>query len=141
MEWMNEERIAIARGKADAIQGRYHLRANTLIAHLSRNERASADNILWIEADGDVLLVTPAESAQGKVGIYDVVNKSVTLEGDVILTQGDNVVRGERLVMDLRTGVSTLDGGPASENAVTPSASDRRVRAIFTVDEGSNAAK
>jgi lipopolysaccharide export system protein LptA len=31
--------------------------------------------------------------------------------GGVILTQNDNVLRGERLVVDMTTGVSRVEGG------------------------------
>ena len=33
MEWMHEERIAVARGNADAVQGRYTLHADVLTAY------------------------------------------------------------------------------------------------------------
>ena len=35
MEWLNAERIAIARGNADAVQGNYTLSAHVLTAHMA----------------------------------------------------------------------------------------------------------
>ena len=54
-------------------------------------------------------------------------NKTAILTGNVVLTQGENVLHGERLVMDLDTGHSRLEGaiGP------TDRTEDGRVKAIF----------
>ena len=112
MEWKNEERVAVARGNADAVQGPYHLHADRLTAHLSDGSAgAAADRIRLIEADGNVRLVTPGEVASGARGAYDVEQGLVFIEGDVVLTQGANVVRGDRLDMNLGTGVSRMTAG------------------------------
>jgi lipopolysaccharide export system protein LptA len=36
---------------------------------------------------------------------------TVTLQGNVVVSQGPNVMRGDRLVVDLTTGVSRVDAG------------------------------
>ena len=130
MEWLNEEKIAIARGNADAVQGRYTLSAHVLIAHIADEpdgNQKSNSQISLIEAEGNVLLITPNEKARGSIGIYDVRNKTAILTGSVVLTQGENVLHGERLIMDLNTGRSRLEGaaGPAEPTK------DGRVKAIF----------
>ncbi|MEE2694191.1 MAG: LptA/OstA family protein [Pseudomonadota bacterium] len=130
MEWLNEERIAIARGNADAVQGRYTLSAHILTAHMANEpngEEESNSQISLIEAEGNVLLITPNEKARGSVGIYDVRNKTAILTGNVVLTQGENVLHGERLIMDLNTGHSRLDGATGP----TELTEDGRVKAIF----------
>lgn len=132
MEWMNDEGIAVARGNADAVQGRYHLHADVLTAYVNQGDGANPNRIRLIEAKGGVVLRTPEETAQGEVGTYDVERRVVILEGAVVLTQGDSVLRGEQLVMDLVSGRSTLHGGASS---VVQPAADSRVKAIF-VPEG-----
>ncbi len=122
MEWLNEERIAIARGNADAVQGRYKLHADVLTAYLSRGDADTADKIKLITADGNVRLTTPEESARGETGQYDIEKGVVELTGSVVLTQGNNVLRGDKLVMDLNSGRSTLE-------------SKDRVQAIFTAGD------
>ena len=131
MEWLNEEKIAIARGNADAVQGRYTLRAQVLIAHITdepNGNQESNSQISLIEAEGNVLLITPNEKARGSIGIYDVRNKTAVLTGDVVLTQGKNVLHGERLIMDLDTGHSRLEGAIAP----TDPTENGRVKAIFS---------
>ena len=135
MEWLNEKKIAIARGNADAVQGRYNLSAHVLTAHITNNPNddgvldgsTSNSQISLIEAEGNVLLTTPTEKARGNTGTYDVLKKKATLIGAVVLTQGENVLHGEKLVMDLNTGHSRLEGtaGSAEQDG------DGRVKAIF----------
>jgi lipopolysaccharide export system protein LptA len=36
---------------------------------------------------------------------------TVTLVGNVVVTRGNDILRGNRLVVDLTTGVSRMDGG------------------------------
>lgn len=67
--------------------------------------------ILRIDADGGVQVNSPSENARGDYGIYDLEKRIITLIGTVTLNRGDTTVRGQRLVMDLNSGRSTLDGG------------------------------
>ena len=94
MEWLNSERIAIARGNAAAVQGRYTLSADVLTAHMAS----------------------------------DLEKKVAVLVGSVVLTQGDNVLHGQKLIMDLTTGRSRLEAALPT----TSSKDGGRVRAIFT---------
>jgi len=137
MEWMNEQRVAVARGNADAVQGRYRLNADVLTAYMNENGDGGQNRIKRITANGHVKLTTPQESASGSTGVYDVEAGQVTLEGGVVLTQGDNVLRGERLIMNLATGRSRLEGGPPAAVTEQP-APGGRVRAIFTPDKGAS---
>ena len=43
--------------------------------------------------------------------IYDVPGQMVTVSGNVVLTQGKNVLKGDRLVINLTTGESRFDPG------------------------------
>ena len=133
MEWMNEEGIAIARGNADAVQGRYRLRADVLTAYVNQAGGDSPNRIRRIDAQGHVTLSTPTESARGEAGTYDVERKVAVLEGSVVLTQGTTVLRGEHLVMALVSGRSTLQGG--TSGTIQP-AEDGRVEMIFEPESG-----
>jgi len=127
MEWLNNEKIAIARGNADAVQGNYTLSAHVLTAHMAETAMEDSNapsRIRRIDAEGNVILTTPRETARGGTGIYDLEKKVAILVGSVVLTQGENVLHGQKLVMDLTTGRSRLEG--------TSSENDGRVRAIFS---------
>jgi lipopolysaccharide export system protein LptA len=64
-----------------------------------------------IEATGGVLVTQKEQKAAGDSGTFDMQSNTVTLNGNVVVTHGKDVVRGQRLVVDLNTGVSRIDGG------------------------------
>jgi lipopolysaccharide export system protein LptA len=64
-----------------------------------------------LEAHGQVVVTQKEQTATGDVGIFDMTTNTVTLSGHVTMTQDKNVLRGERLVVDLDTGVSRIESG------------------------------
>ena len=42
-------------------------------------------------------------------------SNTVTLQGNVVVSQGQNVMRGDKLVVNLTTGVSQVIAGPSSQ--------------------------
>src|SRR3974390_1330936 len=77
-----------------------------------------AQNIRRIEARGGVTVVTKDQSASGDLGIYDLKTKTITLSGNVVVSQGQNVIHGERVVVDTETGNARVEsGGSAGASA------------------------
>ena len=76
------------------------------------------------EAKGDVLVTQKDQTARGDSGVFDVKSNSVTLIGNVVLTQGTNVVRGDRMFVDLNTGISRVESDKAKrvESLFNPNA-------------------
>lgn len=113
LEVLQKDRRAVFRGNVDAQQGRILLKADELEVHYSGKDGGGqvAGSITRIDARGSVFVSSPTETAQGDVGVYDVGAKEITLTGKVVLTRGDNVVRGQRLVLNLATGKSRIEGG------------------------------
>lgn len=83
----------------------------------------SNDRVKHIDADGPVTLVSVGKIGVGDHGSYDKAENKVYLTGNVTLTQGDNIVKGDRLIYDVTTGMATVQGG-ASQGG--------RVRSTFT---------
>jgi lipopolysaccharide export system protein LptA len=55
----------------------------------------------------------------GELGIFDMKSNTVTMTGNpVVMTQGQNVLRGERLVVDLTSGVSRVESGKNGQGRV-----------------------
>ncbi|WP_304614203.1 LptA/OstA family protein, partial [Paracoccus sp. (in: a-proteobacteria)] len=50
------------------------------------------------------------DAAEAAEAVYDVAAGSVLLTGDVLLTQGSNVLAGERMTVDLATGAAQVQG-------------------------------
>lgn len=64
-----------------------------------------------LEARGGVVVTQKDQTATGDLGIFDMKTNTVTLTGNVTMTQGKNVLRGEKLVVDLTSGVSRVEAG------------------------------
>jgi lipopolysaccharide export system protein LptA len=72
-----------------------------------------------LEARGGVVVTQKDQTATGELGIFDMKNNTVTLTGNpVVMTQGQNVLRGDRLVVDLTSGVSRVESGKNGQGRV-----------------------
>lgn len=136
LEVLRNQQIATFTGNVDAVQGDLVLSADLLRVHYGDDEAsapgpAGAGPIQRIEAEGNVFLSSPRETAQGNAGVYDVASNQLTMEGAVVLTRDDNVIRGQRLEIDLVSGRSRMLAAiPSTEGGTAP----QRVRALFTPD-------
>lgn len=80
-----------------------------------------------LEARGGVVVTQKDQTATGELGIFDMKANTVTLTGNpVVMTQGQNVLRGGKLVVDLTSGVSRIEAGKSGQGVqmlVQPGAS------------------
>lgn len=63
-----------------------------------------------LEATGNVTLVSGPDAAEAQAASYDVETGNVTLTGDVVLTQGQNVLTGDRMEVNLGSGTAQVQG-------------------------------
>lgn len=112
------------RGRAEIIQGQNRLRADAITG-------SGADSrINRIEASGNVYFVTPDQTIRGDRAVFTLSDSLVVMTGDVIVTQGQNVMTGGRLTYNVETGAVTMAGGA--------SANGGRIRGVFYPDSGGN---
>ncbi len=71
-----------------------------------------------LEAHGNVVVIQKDQTATGELGIFDMKTNTVTMTNNVIMTQGQNVLRGEKLIVDLTTGVSRVESGKNGQGRV-----------------------
>ena len=128
LEVRQDQNIAIFRGAVEVKQGTLTLMAETLTVYYKEHAGEGDAPIGRIDAAGDVHLSSPNESADGHWAIYDVERQIITLGGDVTLIQNDSVLTGNRLELDLASGVTRFAG--TSENG-----EKGRVRGRFSVPE------
>ena len=98
---------------------------------------AGSLKIQRIDATGGVLVTRGDESARGDVAIYDFNRRIITMAGNVALRRGGDTLNGGRLVIDLESGISSVDGragggSPALGTGAT-SSSGGRVSGSFSV--------
>lgn len=112
------------RGRAEVVQGQNRLRADSI------NGTIVSGDLTRVEASGNVYFVTPDQTIRGDRAVYTFANDEVVVTGDVILTQGQNVLTGGRLVYDTRTESARMEGGAGSSGG--------RIRGVFFPDNGGN---
>lgn len=66
--------------------------------------------IARLKASGGVTFVTATEAAEAKSADYDIAGGSLTLSGDVLLTQGASAISAERMTVNLASGNAQLSG-------------------------------
>jgi lipopolysaccharide export system protein LptA len=64
-----------------------------------------------IEAKGGVTVIQKDQNATGDTAIFNMRENTVTLTGNVTVTHGQDILRGQRLVVDLTSGVTKIDQG------------------------------
>ncbi len=95
-----------------------------------------AQNIRRIEARGGVTVITKDQNASGDLGIYDLKTKTITLSGNVVVSQGQNVIHGERVVVDMITGNARVESGSSNGGAGSGAPGPSRVRALIQPGKG-----
>ena len=125
LEVRQSENVAIFEGSVHAVQGELVLNADILTVRYRETEGGQGNlGVSRIDAEGNVVITSPGETAQGQRGVYNVEQGRIDLAGGVILHQGNNIVEGEALTMNLETGVSRVSG-----------AGSARVHGLFVPEE------
>jgi lipopolysaccharide export system protein LptA len=112
-------------GNVLVVQGDMRMRANTVRLNVVGKEN-KPDKIF---ANGSVVVDSPTSgTVTGDNGVYDVMARTVTMTGKVVLTREKNVMRGSQLTVNLETGLATLGSGAKAPGT----SSGGRVQGIFT---------
>ena len=126
LEVRDKDKVATFSGGVKVVQGDTIMRCKSLVVFYEQKGQDGApamkastpgpggsSSISRLEALGGVTVNQKDQTATGNKGLFDMKANTVTLEGNVVVSQGQNIVRGDRLVVNLTTGVSRVDGqGP-----------------------------
>jgi lipopolysaccharide export system protein LptA len=142
LEVQNKACVSVWRGNAEMLQGTARLRANVLRAFFqpkagagSATGTGACGDLIKMEAEGSVYYVTAKDQrVRGDNGIYDAQNETVTLTGDVVAVQGQNVLRGSKMVFNTQTGEGRMVGTATGKNA------SARPRGVFYPSKKSQSA-
>lgn len=142
LEVQNKACVSTWRGKAEALQGQARLRADVIRAIFATKPGASGGtgtgacgDLIRMEAEGSVYYVTSKDQrVRGDNGVYDAQNSTVTLTGDVVAVQGQNVLRGSKMVFNTETGEGRMVGAATGRNA------SARPRGVFYPSKKSQSA-
>ena len=68
-----------------------------------------SSSIKRLEAKGNVVVTQKDQVVTGETAVFDTRANLITMLGGVVLTQCKNVLRGDRLLVDMTTGVSRVE--------------------------------
>ena len=72
--------------------------------------RASDQGIAKLEATGGVVLVAGEDAAESQRADYDIDAGTLVMSGDVLMTQGGNLLSGQTLRLNMETGNGIMEG-------------------------------
>jgi lipopolysaccharide export system protein LptA len=126
LEVRDRDKMATFSGDVHLVQGDTTMHSKTLVVFYdddpaskpAKPPAASAtaaapvnQQIRRVEARGDVIVKQKDQTATGENGVFDMRANTVTLLGNVVISQGQNVVKGDRLTVDMTSGVSRVECG------------------------------
>jgi len=146
LEVRDKIRQATFSGEVKLVQGDTTLKCDTLVvfyedtAMASGSKKApqgapqaqksgggsSGQQIKRAEARGNVFVTQKDQTASGDFGIYDAKGNTVTMTGNVVVTQAGHVMTGERMVANLTTGITRVESakGRQIQMMMQPGAKD-----------------
>jgi len=148
LEVIDAQHLAIWRGNVEAVQNGSRLVSDVMNVYFDGNGAApgaapakpktvspsaggsAAIGASWgavkqLVADGHVFYVSTDQTARGNHLVYDVLPDTITMTGDVVLVQGANVIKGDKLVIQVKTGHADVISN------TTGRSKPERVRGVF----------
>jgi lipopolysaccharide export system protein LptA len=130
LEVRDKDKIATFLGDVHVTQGDTNMTCQTLVVFYEQSAATGTATVATqataggqqqvrrLLAQGGVVVNRKDQTATGHEGVFDMKSNTVTLEGDVVVTQCQNVVHGDRLTVDLTTGLSHMESGKANHGRV-----------------------
>jgi lipopolysaccharide export system protein LptA len=144
LEVHDKDHFATFSGNVHVVQGESTLRCKTLVVFYEDSSEGGAapkgatpkvatpkaapsssnQSIKRLEAKGSVVVTQKDQATQkdqtatGDNGVFDMKTNTAILTGNVVVTQGDNVIRGDKLFIDMTTGVSRVESSKGRVDAL-----------------------
>lgn len=130
-EFVNSDCVSVWTGNVEALQDNARMRTDQLKLYLEKKAKGggsggnSCGDMQRMEAQGSVFYVTPQQRVHGDNAVYEAGTDTLTVTGDVVAVQDKNVIRGQRMVINTKTGEGHMIGAQTGRNA------PNRVRGVF----------
>lgn len=118
LDYFDKEQKLVYTGNVVAVQGDSKLKCSVLVIYLPPKAEgqvstpASTSQVQHMDATGPVTMISKDQIGTGDHGVYDKVSDTVVLTGNVTLSQGPNVTKGDKLVYELKTGQARVTVAP-----------------------------
>jgi lipopolysaccharide export system protein LptA len=116
LEVREQEGIAVFTGNVEVVQGPTLLKSGRMVVHYDQEsgggEAATGQQAIErIEVEDTVYVKSDRQVATGDRGTFDMDSQVLVLSGDeVVLSEGENVIVGCKLTVQMATGQARLDG-------------------------------
>jgi lipopolysaccharide export system protein LptA len=117
LDYFDKAQKLVYSGSVVATQGDSTLKASTLVIFLTSKDPdaatgvpSSSSQVRRMEAAGPVTMISKDQIETGDSGIYIKSENKIYLFGNVTLTQGQNVTKGDKLIYDLTTNQAVVTG-------------------------------
>jgi lipopolysaccharide export system protein LptA len=124
LEVHDKDKMAVFSGDVHLVQGDTSMRSSKLVVFYDdqppppapapksgKGTQASAQitpqqnqQIKRVEAKGSVIVTQKDQTATGNEGIFDMRANTVTMVGNVLISQGTSIIRGDKLTVNMTTG-------------------------------------
>ncbi len=101
---------AIFDGNVLVVQGDIRMSAGLITVVYKTDASGAAQGISELRASEGVTVVTPTDAAEASSAVYAVETGNVTMTGEVLLTQGQTALSGDKLTLNLNDGTGRMEG-------------------------------
>lgn len=130
LEVRDKDRVATFSGDVKVVQGDTTMRARSLqvfydqqAPQAQKGAQGAAKSVMpapaggnsqirMLKALGNVIVTQKDQVVTGETGVFDMRANTVTVTGGVVLTRGEDVLKGDRLVVNMSTGISKIEMEP-----------------------------
>ncbi len=128
LEVRDKDKAATFSGNVKVVQGDTTMLCKVLVVFYDQDQSGSAQSkgaiqssspgpggsssVRRLEAKGGVRIEQKDQVVTGDTGVFDTKANLITVNGNVVLTQAQNVLKGDKLVVDMTTGVSRVESAP-----------------------------
>jgi lipopolysaccharide export system protein LptA len=139
LEVFDKDQKAIYSGDVVAVRGNVTTRSTQMIIFYDNSKQqgqaagaqgaggvpAQDGALKRIEFKGPVSVVNGSQTATAREMVYDAIAKTVTLKGNAVVADGDNVQRGELMVYKTEESIATITNpGGRVQGVFTPNSQD-----------------
>jgi len=112
LEFDARENVAVFRGDVVTTQADVVMRSGLLRVEFARSDATvgSLERLQSVVAEGDVRITQGSRLARGDRAEFNEADRTLVLSGDAVLHEGSNQVRGERIIVYLDENRSVVEG-------------------------------
>lgn len=126
LEVRAKEGWALFSGLVLVKQGGLTMKAGQMRVFYDKETLDDNPEIDRLDAIGSVVFTSASETVSAERAIYDVEKRLVTMLGKIVMTRGETVLKGDRLELNLVTGLTKLSGEDSK-------GTEGRVRGVFSL--------